>query len=248
MGREIRRVPLDFAWPLHTPWKGFMNPYSSQKCKSCDGSGLAPEAKEVSDTWYTHNCPPGVKGWGHDITQDEVQALVDAGRLMDFTHDFVKGTGWVKKEPAIVPTAEEVNAWSRRGFGHDSINHWVCVKQRVKRLGLVLHCSFCEGEGHIWFSKKVEELDEKWFENERYGPPAGEGYQVWETVSEGSPISPPFATPEELADWMVANDTSTTAGTSKETWIKFIRDEAVSMSLVMDEKGIRDGVKAYGDT
>ena len=27
MGREIKRVPLDFDWPLDKPWKGFVNPY-----------------------------------------------------------------------------------------------------------------------------------------------------------------------------------------------------------------------------
>jgi hypothetical protein len=30
-------------------------------------------------------------------------------------------------------------------------------------------------------------------------PPAGEGWQVWETVSEGSPVTPVFSTPEALA-------------------------------------------------
>ena len=30
-------------------------------------------------------------------------------------------------------------------------------------------------------------------------------YQVWETVSEGTPVTPPFATNEELIDYLVAN-------------------------------------------
>ena len=34
-------------------------------------------------------------------------------------------------------------------------------------------------------------------------PPEGPGWQVWETVSEGSPISPVFATREDLIDWIV---------------------------------------------
>lgn len=33
-------------------------------------------------------------------------------------------------------------------------------------------------------------------------PPAGDGWQLWETVSEGSPISPVFPTPEGLIDFM----------------------------------------------
>lgn len=31
-------------------------------------------------------------------------------------------------------------------------------------------------------------------------------FQVWETVSEGTPVTPPFATREELVDYLVKND------------------------------------------
>lgn len=36
-------------------------------------------------------------------------------------------------------------------------------------------------------------------EKERREPPSGEGWQVWETVSEGSPVTPVFPTAESLA-------------------------------------------------
>lgn len=51
-------------------------------------------------------------------------------------------------------------------------------------------------------------------------PPVGNGYQLWETTSEGSPISPVFATPEELAEW--CEDGATVLGfekISKEEWL-----------------------------
>lgn len=35
--------------------------------------------------------------------------------------------------------------------------------------------------------------------------PSGEWYQLYETVSLGTPLSPPFATPEELINWLVNN-------------------------------------------
>lgn len=38
-------------------------------------------------------------------------------------------------------------------------------------------------------------------------PPKGEGYQLWETTTEGSPISPVFKTVEELAKWCENNAT-----------------------------------------
>lgn len=37
--------------------------------------------------------------------------------------------------------------------------------------------------------------------NELLAPPVGEGYQLWETTSEGSPVSPVFATLDELCEW-----------------------------------------------
>lgn len=52
--------------------------------------------------------------------------------------------------------------------------------------------------------EQEEELFEEWYDNERYDPPEGEGWQVWETVSEGSPVSPVFASSEELVAWIVS--------------------------------------------
>ncbi len=56
-------------------------------------------------------------------------------------------------------------------------------------------------------------------------PPAGEGWQLWETVTEGSPVTPVFSTPEELASWLVkpGNDTSITRGTSYDQWLSMIK-------------------------
>ena len=35
--------------------------------------------------------------------------------------------------------------------------------------------------------------------------PSGEWYQLFENVSEGTPLSPPFETEEELVEWLVSN-------------------------------------------
>ena len=40
-------------------------------------------------------------------------------------------------------------------------------------------------------------------EGEEKPPPEGEGWQVWETVSDGSPVSPVFATADDLIDYLV---------------------------------------------
>ena len=93
MGREIKRVPLDFAWPLHVQWKGYMDPYTSQRCPACDGTGYNPETKHIADNYYQG------ERWCNAITQDEVDALIERGRLRDFTHEFIAGRGLVPSRP-----------------------------------------------------------------------------------------------------------------------------------------------------
>lgn len=48
-------------------------------------------------------------------------------------------------------------------------------------------------------------LYEKWFKSTE--PPEGDGYQLWETTSEGSPQSPVFKTIDELCTYAAANCT-----------------------------------------
>lgn len=206
MGREIKRVALDFDWPISARWKGYLNPYRPHECRSCNQTGLNPASQAIAETFYPHQCGGDrTRAWHDKITQDEVQALVDAGRLMDFTHEHVPGSGWRPKDPAVVPTAEEVNALNRGGraglMGHDGINRMILVEARARRLGVYGTCIVCGGSGEIWCDPKFEKLHDEW---ESIEPPAGEGWQVWETVSEGSPVTPVFATAAELVEHLVA--------------------------------------------
>jgi hypothetical protein len=246
VSRQLKRVPLDFSWPLKTVWQGFINPYIAPQCQPCKGSGSTVKARRFSDEWYG-NAPfdpaaygatplttdhPGVQAfarrnvtqepsyygrgdaavqreafrlwslwrgqWSHHLIQADVDALVAAGRLRDFEG---------KK-----PTPDEVNAWSLSGFGHDAINQWVCVSARCKREGVPEKCSFCEGSGERWPSLDLKKLHDDWKDQE---PPAGEGFQLWEDTTEGSPVSPVFETLDDLCAW--AEENATTFGSNKAT-------------------------------
>ena len=61
-----------------------------------------------------------------------------------------------------------------------------------------------------------------------FDPPIGPGYQLWEDVTEGSPISPVFKTINELANWCEGN--ATTFGSEKAsrvTWKKMLLENNV---------------------
>lgn len=61
-----------------------------------------------------------------------------------------------------------------------------------------------------------------------YEPPIGEGYQLWETTSKGSPQSPVFSSLEELSEWCSEN--TTTFGSfkaTKEKWKEMLSNNCV---------------------
>lgn len=129
MGRILKRVPLDFHWPRHQVWKGYLNPFHSQKCEACNGSGRNRETKKLFDDWSTHSRTDGREGWGEHLEQEDVQALIE----------------------------------------------------------------------------EIKRLHEEW---EKFEPPTGEGFQLWETTSEGSPDSPVFETIEALCNWCSEHTTT----------------------------------------
>lgn len=226
MGREIKRVALDFNWPMEQPWKGFINPYHSQECRQCKGRGYNPETQQIEEDWYAFGNDQN--RWCDKLTQDEVDALVAEGRLYDFTHVWERGSGWQPIVPQPVVTAQMVNEWSRGGSGHDAINRMICVEIRARRLGVFGYCMACDGQGEIWFSEKVRQLHDEWDEKERYEPPSGEGWQVWETVSEGSPVTPVFASKKELADHLANVGDSSDIRRGEGGWGREAADSFVS--------------------
>lgn len=265
MGRELKRVPLDFAWPLKKTWGGYLNPHYSQRtdCPECKGSGYADRARLFADQWYG-NQPfnpqeygatpiaidsPTLVGfatrqverspefygsgpsavlrncrrlyelfrgqWCHHLIQADVDALLAEGRLHT-----LRQSGNDRPKPA------DVNEWSVDGFGHDAINRMICVRARCEREGADVDCSRCGGDGDMWTSEKAKADCENWEPTE---PPVGAGFQLWETTSEGSPVSPVFSTIEALCEWCA--DNATTFGSHKasaDKWRQMLDDNFVA--------------------
>ena len=63
-------------------------------------------------------------------------------------------------------------------------------------------------------------------------PPTGEGYQLWETTTEGSPQSPVFESLEELCDWAEENATAfADFKITKEEWFKIFTECEYPLNL-----------------
>lgn len=109
-------------------------------------------------------------------------------------------------------------------------------------------------------------LDEGQPPDPKYFRPWADGdatwFQLWETVSEGTPVSPPFATKQELADYLAANgdewdqsrshDPHTSSlfgitpgkpGWGKERAQRFVFGDGWAPSLVTDNGRIMSGVE-----
>jgi hypothetical protein len=78
-------------------------------------------------------------------------------------------------------------------------------------------CGRCHGAE---VDPDVQTLFDAW-EAMETDPPAGEGWQMWETVGEGSPVSPVCETPEKLAEYMTENPWSIHKATY-EQWLRMI--------------------------
>lgn len=68
-------------------------------------------------------------------------------------------------------------------------------------------------------------------------------YMMYKNTSEGTPMSPAFATPEELARWLVDNNASAFADqtASYESWLRVAKG-GWAPSAVCDQNGVRSGV------
>ncbi|MES2211497.1 MAG: hypothetical protein V4515_15135 [Chloroflexota bacterium] len=293
MSREVRRVPLDFDFPIGETWSGYLRPDSldEEPCGPCGGTGYSVFARRQHDRWYgyvpfdpaetgsgrlTPETPQvrafaernvaqgnGYYGvgeaaivreavrlcrlwngmWSHHPHQDDVDALVAEGRLMDFTHTWVQGDGWHPIVPPPSVAAERVNLWSIGGFGHDAINQSIVLRALCERESQPLRCGRCEGHASTERYPGQRAEAEVW---EGTDPPPGEGYQLWQTVSEGGPVSPVFATPEELADWIIVSGSRNDgSGTPRDALVRWVAEEGHSFGsfAIFPGVGIVSGVE-----
>lgn len=198
MSREIRRVPLDFDWPLHKPWDGFINTQGRpcpEEGKTCFGGDTA------AMTWLASIARLVALVGEEAVSEPHADALRARGRL--YPHPYL--VEWPQaprtSDGKLHPFGGEELVALVTGLGGKrphmllgSGNQWQIMKALMKAAGLPEgwgRCPVCGGEGSDPASRAAADA---W---KSTPPPEGPGWQLWETVSEGSPISPVF--PNEAA-------------------------------------------------
>lgn len=235
MGREIRRVPLDFDWPLNKVWRGFINPH--YKVCPQEALGLCRSGSTPASLWvdavarliallgteaveepsadrlrkrgmiFPH---PYLEEWRQaprrclpQEAREKIRSIDDPMEsrremvrqlqahppvLMPFTGDlrsFVEGLAGKKHEPGFLGP----------GLGYD-VYRALLKAAGIDPDGDWGKCPVCKGEG---IDPANQAAYEAWRPED---PPAGDGWQLWETVSEGSPISPAFPCRAEFVDYL----------------------------------------------
>lgn len=233
----MKRVPMDFDWPLGRIWKGFLNPYEGCDCPWCydegrrSSYGYTKEAQEYEKLWYGQYCGEYVP---HPYRPDERYCPSKKPYTLErWEYDFIVSNDRLRKdlfecEPKDVPPFEELTEWLLRhnlSFRIDTIFVSMMCDEYCRRKGVPSSCPHCNGSGKVWQTEKVHRLHDEW---ERIEPPTGDGWQLWETTSEGSPQSPVFATFEELCEWCAENATTFASfKATKEEWMKMLDDDFV---------------------
>lgn len=129
----------------------------SKRCESCNGNGLNEATQDIQRSWF--NFQNDGNGWEDKLTDVEVKALFNHGRLPTYT---------------TVPPAEEVNRYfANEPFGHDAINRWICVEARARHRGVYGQCPACEGEGSFYVESNCRLALTLWFLHPRKGASRG---------------------------------------------------------------------------
>lgn len=252
MSREVKRVPLDFDAPLNEVWAGYCKPTEliEDQCGACAGG-------------YT---------WARDwlaILCDRIGMLADdigeqdRGRpmhpwLADDGHPpcdggvFDPSAGWWIRQPKVMRPTRDILALVSGLTGesetallhpmHGTDGYRIALKV-IEAAGLDPDvwglCAACGGRGCVEKYPGQSAEAELWKPTD---PPRGDGWQLWTTVTEGSPMSPVFAGADDLAAWMVDHGEAS----SMEVARRFITVGWAPSGAATPETGVMTGVEFVG--
>jgi hypothetical protein len=201
MSREVKRVPLDFDAPIGVTWAPLLRPAETRlpACPECNGSGYTATAK-----WFeaiTHL---------YLMMAEDVAAQARGREMHPYLAELGNAPYEIQDRTVVTrrPGADAVDLAVRLvgeepdpiwGFGGSATSR-ACRKISAA-LGLPEtwgYCPICDGEGSNPTPEQQAAYD-AWSPAEI---PTGEGWQLWETISDGGPVSLVFDNAEALAVWL----------------------------------------------
>jgi len=228
MSRQVYRVPLDFKHPMNKVWDGFVNPVSRQTCpSSLCRNGQTPARARLEDIIRLIDLAAG------DANRGKCHPYFFEGFFYNSRGD-TPGADFLELAEGIKKAGAKIGAHTVE---------WTIERTLITMAGLNYEtwgiCPVCKGTN---IDPAFQERYDNW---EREKPPTGDGWQMWETVSEGSPISPVFATPEKLAEWLSGNEASACGSmtASYASWLKMIMGSGWAPSCVVDGGELLPGVE-----
>lgn len=260
MGREVRRVPLDFDWPMNTVWEGFLTPDNLHEnpCTDCFSSGSTPArqwldrvglmidqlVQDVDDQAAGKNMHPWLKEDSYPPV-DRSSAVSRNGFFVNYevvrpSEDILEFAQALVKDDEY----EHNRVLSRGSFAQ---NRYAITSGLIRSAGLPKGwgvCPTCDGRGSVEAYEGQRAAGDAW---EPTGPPEGEGWQLWETVSEGSPISPVFEDSEGLVSWMISPEYEQKLSPLTRAQAENFVNSGSAPSFVLDNSGLRSGEQWVGD-
>lgn len=168
--------------------------------------------------------------WCCSVTQEEVDFILknNPSYFCDLLEKYDQSSKkYVPIDPQLKLTAEYFNHY--HNDLKDYANAFVWARATLK--GVYGACEKCNGTGSVWLNKAKKYLSHNW---KKIEPPTGDGYQIWSTVSEGTPISPVFQNKESLIQWLVKG------GTSIESARAFVESGWVPTGGFHSKKGMKE--------
>jgi hypothetical protein len=174
---SVKRVPLEFDWPVDYLWHGYTNPWPGPiKCGVCDGTGLNDEC---------HKLYRNFRRWAPRLTEEET-VLATKGGIGESELVQIRRRNW-----------KDVDSHLIRAY---------LTEIRARTEGIWGLCPKCKGKQSISNPNPAVQqlyvdvdLYEEWKPIE---PPIGSGWQLWQIRDgKGCPASAVFKSEGELAKW-----------------------------------------------
>ena len=208
--RTLKRVPLDFAWPIGKPWKGYQDPYY-RPCPCCLRGYT--QAREILTRLVDLLLLAG-----SDVAQARVKDPLL--RMNIPTHPYLQELGLPVVSADMIELTSALAGRPPGSFGHDEVDIHSATKNILKAVGLPAKWGYCKNCGGKGDDPTTRAASKAW---KPTPPPKGTGWQLWDTAGDDSPASPVFATAEELAAWCEEHATTfADRRATKAQWLKML--------------------------